>query len=79
MRKKKLEFMQKLLIYLGAFATLCTLASFALSYFDKNPVEQLSIEIVRLAWGGEGVGIIGYVIQNCYRAKWFGDKTANDK
>ncbi len=78
-KKKQHEFMQKMLIILIFVSIVFTSFSYILSYFDKNPVEQLSIEIIRTLWLVDGVGIGAYAMQNSMRAKWYGDKTASKK
>lgn len=73
-KTKKKEFFQKILIVMVAVSVVFTAASYILSVFDKNPVENLSIEIIRTLWGTSGVGVGAYALQNCVRAftgsKW---------
>lgn len=75
--KKKLEFMQKAVISTLVIAIFYTSLSYLLSFLDKNPVEQLTITIVQFVWGAVITSFLAYMTQNCMRAKWFGDKTAN--
>ena len=78
--KKKLEFMQKMLVFLFAASVLFTTASYLLAAFDRNNTcENLSIAIVQTLWVADGAGVLGYAWQNCMRAKWFGDKTARSE
>lgn len=45
-----------------------TAASYVLSYVDKDPVVELSKEVLEVMWGSNGVSFLGYVLQNCVRA-----------
>lgn len=75
--KEKMEFSKKWLIILSLIASVFTTISYSLSFFNKNPVENLSIELVRIIWGVNGAGFIGYNLQNCVRA-WSSNKFTNN-
>ena len=71
-RKKRLEFMQAVIIISFAFALLWVTNSYLMAWCDKiNPLENLSGIVV----SAPIASIIGYAVQNCSRAKWFKDKT----
>ena len=67
-KKKKLEFAQKWLIGCMIISVVFTSLSYILSWFDKNPVEGLSITIIQTLWGSTGVSFAGYTILNSVRA-----------
>lgn len=75
-QKKKHEFMQKVIISSFVFALLWVTNSYVMAWFDKiNPLETLSGIVISTPIAS----IVGYALQNCVRAKWFKDKTANDE
>lgn len=58
-------------MWLGAcivMSVVFTAASYVLSYVDKDPVVDLSKEILEVMWGSNGVSFLGYVLQNCVRS-----------
>lgn len=67
-KKKKVEFSKKWLIACGIVSVIFTAASYILSAFDKNPVEELSVNIVQIVWGSSTACFLGYVGQNSVRA-----------
>lgn len=73
-KKKKLEYHQKMLIVMTITSIIFTTLSYVLSFFDKNPIEELSKTIIQTLWGTTGVGLGSYSIVNCVRAftgsKW---------
>lgn len=74
--KRKLEFMQKIVIGSFLFFIICITASYVMGFLNRfNPLENLSIAIV----GTPIAAVLSYALQNCSRAKWFGDKTADTK
>lgn len=66
--KYKIEFSKIWLIACVFFSVLFTTASYILAAFDKNPVVELSIEVIEVMWGANGVSFIGYILQNSVRA-----------
>lgn len=66
--KKKLEFSQKWLIGCIIISVIFTSMSYILSWFDKNPVESLSMTIIQTLWSSTGVSFAGYTILNSVRA-----------
>lgn len=67
-KKKKLEFAQKWLIGCIIISVVFTSMSYILSWFDKNPVESLSITIIQTLWSSTGFSFAGYTILNSVRA-----------
>ena len=67
-KKKKLEFAQKWLIGCMIISVVFTSMSYILSWFDKNPVESLSITIIQTLWSSTGVSFAGYTVLNSVRA-----------
>ena len=67
-KKKKLEFAQKWLIGCMVISVVFTSLSYILSWFDKNPVEGLSMTIIQTLWSSTGVSFAGYTILNSVRA-----------
>ena len=67
-KKKKLEFAQKWLIGCMIISVVFTSLSYILSWFDKNPVEGLSMTIIQTLWSSTGVSFAGYTILNSVRA-----------
>jgi hypothetical protein len=67
-RKSKIEFSKKLLIALLAISFFFTLLSYVLAFLDKQTVENLSIEILRIIWVTDGIGLSAYSILNGTRA-----------
>ena len=67
-KKKKLEFAQKWLISCIIISVVFTSLSYILSWFDKNPVESLSMTIIQTLWSSTGVSFAGYTILNRVRA-----------
>ena len=67
-KKKKLEFAQKWLIGCMVISVVFTSLSYILSWFDKNPVEGLSMTIIQTIWSSTGVSFAGYTILNSVRA-----------
>lgn len=66
--KKKLEFAQKWLIGCMVISVVFTSLSYILSWFDKNPVESLSMTIIQTLWSSTGISFAGYTILNSVRA-----------
>lgn len=66
--KKKLEFAQKWLIGCMIISVVFTSLSYILSWFDKNPVEGLSMTIIQTLWSSTGFSFAGYTILNSVRA-----------
>lgn len=67
-KKKKLEFFQKCLMFLIIISVIFTSLSYILSWFDKNPVETLSITIIQTLWSSTGIGFIAYSALHSVRA-----------
>ena len=67
-KHKKMEFSKKWLIGCIITSVLFTGASYALSFFDKQPLEALASTIVETLWGTSGISFVGYALQNCARA-----------
>ena len=67
-KKKKLEFAQKWLIGCMVISVVFTSLSYILSWFDKNPVESLSMTIIQTLWSSTGFSFAGYTILNSVRA-----------
>ena len=67
-KKKRLEFAQKWLIGCMIISVVFTSLSYILSWFDKNPVEGLSMTIIQTLWSSTGVSFAGYTILNSVRA-----------
>ena len=67
-KKKKLEFAQKWLIGCMIISVVFTSLSYILSWFDKNPVESLSMTIIQTLWSSTGFSFAGYTILNSVRA-----------
>ncbi len=67
-KEGKTEFSKCWLFGCIIFTILVTIASFVLSIFDKNPVSELAIAIVQVAWPTSGACFIGYNFQNSARA-----------
>lgn len=63
-----MEFSKKWLIGCIVISVFFTLLSYVLAFFDKNPVESLSTEIIRTIWLADGVCFVGYNFQNSVRA-----------
>ena len=64
--------MQIVVLIAIALPFLWVTLSYILAWFDKiNPLENLSSAVVTVTVSA----ILGYIVQNCSRAKWFGDKT----
>jgi len=73
-KKKRLEFMQRAVIIALMLPFIWVTFSYILAWFDKvNPLEQLSVAVVSVPIAT----VVSYAVQNCFRAKWFKDKTAN--
>ncbi|GHU38840.1 hypothetical protein FACS1894105_13180 [Clostridia bacterium] len=71
-KNKPLEFMQCAVIAALCLPFLWVTYSYILAQQDKiNTLENLSMTVITVPVAA----IIWYVIQNCARAKWFGDKT----
>lgn len=67
-KKKKLEFAQKWLVGCMIISVVFTSLSYILSWFDKNPVESLSMTIIQTLWSSTGFSFAGYTILNSVRA-----------
>lgn len=67
-KKKKLEFAQKWLIGCMVISVVFTSLSYILSWFDKNPVESLSMTIIQTLWSSTGFSFAGYTVLNSVRA-----------
>lgn len=67
-RRKKGEFSKRWLAACIIISVLFTTGSYALSAFDKQPLETLSATIIEALWGTSGVSFIGYALQNSVRA-----------
>ena len=75
-KKKKLEFMQRAVLIALMLPFIWVTFSYILAWCNKNnPLEQLSVAVVSVPIAT----VVSYAIQNCSRAKWFKDKTANTK
>lgn len=73
-KKKKLEFMQRAVLIALMLPFIWVTFSYILAWNDKsNPLEQLSVAVVSVPIAT----VISYAVQNCSRAKWFKEKTAN--
>ena len=66
-RRKKRQFSKCWLAACIIISIIFTVASFVLSWFDKNPVSELAIAVLETMWGASGTSFIGYVLQNCVR------------
>lgn len=66
--KPKTEFSKKLLVALLAISFFFTLLSYVLAFLEKDTVENLSIEILRIIWLTDGIGLSAYSILNGTRA-----------
>lgn len=75
-KRTKQEFSKLMLITLLVVSFFFTLLSYILAWFDKNTVENLSIELLRILWGVDGIGILSYSAQNIGRA-WSLNKYSN--
>lgn len=74
-KKPKMESSKKWLIACIVISVMFTSLSYILAMFDKNPVENLSIETIRMLWAVDGVSFIGYNMQNCFRAFAYKNKS----
>ena len=75
-KKKKLEFMQRAVLIALMLPFIWVTMSYVLAWYNKkNPLEQLSVAVVSVPIAT----VVSYAVQNCSRAKWFKDKTANTK
>lgn len=73
-QKRKLEFMQITVLIALLLPFVWVSFSYVLAWYNKvNTLESLSGVVVSVPVSA----IVGYVSQNCVRAKWFKDKTAN--
>lgn len=69
-----MEFMQKVILLVLRFSIVWVSGSYILAALDKiNPLENLGIGVVSTIIAS----VLAYAMQNCSRAKWFKDKTAN--
>lgn len=71
MKKKKhkpMEFSKKWLIACMVISFFYTSLSYVFGWFEKNTLENLSVEILQLLWGSSCVSFIGYILQNSVRA-----------
>lgn len=67
-KRKKTQFSKVWLAACIVISLVFTAASYWLSYSDKDPVVELSKEVIEVMWGSNGVSFLGYVLQNCVRA-----------
>lgn len=67
-KRKPMEFSKKWLIACMVISFFYTSLSYVFGWFEKNTLENLSIEILQLLWGSSGVSFIGYILQNSVRA-----------
>ena len=74
--KKKTEFMQKAVLISLMLPFIWVTLSYILAWCEKpTTLEQLSMAVVSVPIAT----IISYATQNCIRAKWFKDKTQNER
>lgn len=66
--KKKMEFSKKWLLGCALFTVVFITLSYVLAAFDKNPLESLSSEIIRVLGAVDGISFAGYNLQNSVRA-----------
>lgn len=78
-KEQKIEFSKKLLVALLAISFFFTLLSYVLAFLGKETVENLSIEILRIIWLTDGIGVSAYSILNGTRAYSLNKYTSNAK
>lgn len=67
-KRKPMEFSKKWLIACMVISFFYTSLSYIFGWFEKNTLENLSVEILQLLWGSSGISFVGYILQNSVRA-----------
>ncbi len=66
--RKKRQFSKCWLVICIVLSIIFPAASYIIAALDKNPVSELSIEILKILWFATYTSAIGYYMQNCVRA-----------